>query len=205
MKFLLHFVGDAHQPLHNENMARGGNDICVGWSKRHHSSVDEHAHSRFSRNDVGVSAPPSGCPHHDKCSVNLHEVWDTLVIEKLIGYNSHGAEAEKAASQQWAQQLHDSTDGTINTDECVPTGNSDDAVNCALGWASEANNYVCSYVLKDGVDGVQGVDLSGDYYQGAVPIIQSQITNAAKRFAAIVNTLASSSSSGHNQIVMNEL
>jgi len=28
-KFVIHFVGDIHQPLHNENVAKGGNGILV--------------------------------------------------------------------------------------------------------------------------------------------------------------------------------
>lgn len=30
-KFVVHFIGDLHQPLHNENVARGGNGIHVLW------------------------------------------------------------------------------------------------------------------------------------------------------------------------------
>jgi hypothetical protein len=30
-KFVIHFVGDVHQPLHNEDVARGGNGIHVLW------------------------------------------------------------------------------------------------------------------------------------------------------------------------------
>lgn len=30
-KFVIHFVGDLHQPLHNEDVARGGNGIHVRW------------------------------------------------------------------------------------------------------------------------------------------------------------------------------
>ncbi|KAK4216610.1 S1/P1 nuclease [Rhypophila decipiens] len=32
-KFVIHFVGDIHQPLHNENVARGGNGILVTFDK----------------------------------------------------------------------------------------------------------------------------------------------------------------------------
>ncbi|SPO03896.1 probable nuclease S1 precursor [Cephalotrichum gorgonifer] len=31
MKFVVHFIGDLHQPLHNEDVARGGNGIHVLW------------------------------------------------------------------------------------------------------------------------------------------------------------------------------
>ncbi|KAI1818620.1 putative nuclease S1 precursor [Poronia punctata] len=30
-KFVIHFLGDIHQPLHVENVARGGNGILVNW------------------------------------------------------------------------------------------------------------------------------------------------------------------------------
>lgn len=33
-KFVIHFVGDLHQPLHNENVERGGNGIHVLWDGR---------------------------------------------------------------------------------------------------------------------------------------------------------------------------
>jgi hypothetical protein len=33
-KFVIHFVGDLHQPLHNEDVARGGNGIHVLWKGR---------------------------------------------------------------------------------------------------------------------------------------------------------------------------
>jgi len=38
-KFVIHFIGDLHQPLHNENVARGGNGIHVLW---HGSEVNLH-------------------------------------------------------------------------------------------------------------------------------------------------------------------
>lgn len=40
LKFLIHFIGDLHQPLHDENLEVGGNDIAVTWdgadSNLHH-------------------------------------------------------------------------------------------------------------------------------------------------------------------------
>ncbi|KAK5994948.1 Nuclease S1 [Cladobotryum mycophilum] len=33
-KFVIHFVGDLHQPLHNEDVAHGGNGIHVRWNGR---------------------------------------------------------------------------------------------------------------------------------------------------------------------------
>ncbi|KHO01336.1 Phospholipase C/P1 nuclease, core [Metarhizium album ARSEF 1941] len=32
-----HFIGDLHQPLHNEDVAKGGNEIQVRWQRRDHN------------------------------------------------------------------------------------------------------------------------------------------------------------------------
>ena len=64
-----------------------------------------------------------------------------------------------------------------------------DAQGCALIWASDANKFVCSYVLKDDVDGVTGVDLGGDYYKGAVPVVEQLITRAGQRLAVWLKAL----------------
>ncbi|GJN67486.1 nuclease S1 [Purpureocillium lilacinum] len=36
-KFVVHFVGDLHQPLHNEDVSRGGNGIYVRWDGREYN------------------------------------------------------------------------------------------------------------------------------------------------------------------------
>jgi len=43
---------------------------------------------------------------------------------------------------------------------------------CAFAWAKESNAFTCSYVYAN-LD--TSVDLSGDYAQGAFPIIETQI------------------------------
>jgi len=35
LKFLVHFLGDLHQPLHLTNRERGGNSVKVAWDRRH--------------------------------------------------------------------------------------------------------------------------------------------------------------------------
>ena len=58
LKFLVHFVGDLHQPYHALGVERGGNGILV---------------SVFGRTACGSApAPPSPC--------NLHSVWDSALI-----------------------------------------------------------------------------------------------------------------------------
>jgi hypothetical protein len=58
LKFLVHFVGDLHQPFHALSVARGGNDIPI------------------------VAFGSSTCTYSDGApySCNLHGVWDTSLI-----------------------------------------------------------------------------------------------------------------------------
>ncbi len=56
-----------------------------------------------------------------------------------------------------------------------------DPVSSALGWATEANAFVCTTVLPDGIDAVQNQELGGDYYTAAIPVVQLQIARAGYR------------------------
>jgi hypothetical protein len=54
-------------------------------------------------------------------------------------------------------------------------------INSSLIWAQEANAYVCTTVLSGGVEAVRGQELSGTYYERAVPVINLQIARAGYR------------------------
>jgi hypothetical protein len=92
LKWLVHFVGDLHQPLHAIDEARGGNDIKLpvfGSSK---------------------------CGDYD---CNLHWAWDTLLLEhtgyseeeyaqrleKLID-KDHLAQQSRGTPEDWANESH---------------------------------------------------------------------------------------------------
>ena len=60
MKFVVHFIGDLHQPFHALGVGRGGNDVKVRV---------------FGQSDCGNDpARPSPC--------NLHSVWDSRLIAR---------------------------------------------------------------------------------------------------------------------------
>ena len=42
---------------------------------------------------------------------------------------------------------------------------------CAFIWASESNNYTCSYVYLK----YKNVNLGGKYFEGAIPIVETQV------------------------------
>jgi S1/P1 Nuclease len=156
LRFMMHFFGDIHQPLHTEAEDRGGNGIEVMFGGKR---------------------------------TNLHSVWDSLMpnkYRKREEWGGGGRDSEEEAAFLWAQELYASDEHKDDlSQECK-----DDAAACALEWAGEANKWVCEYVLKDDVDGVQGIDLAGDYYDGAVPVIDEMIRKGGRRLGVWIDRLA---------------
>jgi hypothetical protein len=64
--------------------------------------------------------------------------------------------------------------------------------NCSLAWGREANKWICSYVLKPGVDWLESNDLSLEYYLGAAPIVEQQIGKAGARLGGWLAAMAAS-------------
>ena len=95
LKFIVHFVGDLHQPFHALGVGRGGNDVHVRVFGEANCSNDP--------------ARPSPC--------NLHSVWDSRLIsrrdlddrayvaqlQKLIVDKRFGAQPQGTPAQ-WAEQ-----------------------------------------------------------------------------------------------------
>lgn len=154
LKFIIHFLGDIHQPLHTEDLLRGGNQIHVMWGKQH---------------------------------TNLHHVWDSSIAEKHQG----GSAVRHAVG--WADDLHSEIeDGKYAKKRerwgaCVDPAKAEE---CALIWATESNKWMCDYVLPATYPaGFEGQELSGDYFHGAVPIVDELVAKAGWRLAGYLNMI----------------
>lgn len=148
LKWIIHFIGDIHQPLHVENLAIGGNQINITFS--------------------GVKT-------------NLHAIWDRAIPQKAIGNFTQ----ENAKS--WARNLTTEIKHGQYKKESktwIKGLRVKQPVDTAMIWANDANAYVCSTVLHDGVDAVFGKELSGAYYETAIPVVKKQIAKAGYRLAA---------------------
>jgi S1/P1 Nuclease len=216
MKFLIHFLGDIHQPLHAEDLDRGGNDICVKWkgqttgfpSPNTNKLSTHNHHDRFMTPSPAADGDTPECTAPPRCK-NLHSVWDSAMIEELLNFIPPSREddphelQEKARALEWANDLFSSSvtiNPPLDSSDCVPIGTQSRARKCALRWASESNDLVCDYVLKGGVESVRGKELSGEYYEGAVPIIQERITRAARRLAKTLDGLAIAAVNGDGEV-----
>lgn len=151
LRFLLHFVGDVHQPLHSiDDRDRGGNDVMV--------QVDGY-----------VQPPEQSFP------LNLHGVWDGVLIE------ARGLDAESYASQLIArlaaENLHDRD--TIDV----------------VGWAVEAHDAGRLYVyafprLGPAAPAADPVRLDTAYQRVGQAVIDRQLMRAGVRLARILNEAA---------------
>jgi hypothetical protein len=59
-----------------------------------------------------------------------------------------------------------------------------DPVTTAMIWATDSNAFVCTTVMPNGVSAVENVDLAGDYYTSAMPVIEEQIAKAGYRYVS---------------------
>ncbi|EPE35214.1 Phospholipase C/P1 nuclease [Glarea lozoyensis ATCC 20868] len=155
-KMIVHFLGDIHQPLHDENLELGGNGIKVKF---------------------------------DGVSTNLHSVWDTSIPQKFAGTASF------VNAKTWATNLTE----TIKYGAYSKASASwldglklSDPVASSMVWARDTNSYVCSAVLPDGRNATEAVDLGGEYYAEALPVVQLQIAKAGYRLAGWLNLITAS-------------
>ena len=145
LKFLVHFVGDIHQPLHAGRKAdKGGNDIhLVAFLNRH---------------------PAKG--------FNLHEVWDSLLIQ-----------SKSRDSQRYAERLRAGLS--------KPTIAKYLTEQKSVKWleASHALAMSNAYVDGKGKAIVSGVSLGQVYAVKNLPIVDEQLSKVGVRLAALLDQL----------------
>ena len=75
LKFIVHFIGDLHQPFHALGVGRGGNDVKVRvFGEANCGPSTSSGPSRAQSRDSNGPTRPSPC--------NLHSVWDSRLIAR---------------------------------------------------------------------------------------------------------------------------
>ncbi|KAL2070774.1 hypothetical protein VTL71DRAFT_13800 [Oculimacula yallundae] len=153
-KFVIHLLGDIHQPLHVENVQKGGNGIQVLFNGAH---------------------------------VNLHHVWDTSITETLVGGYGLDLAHEWAANLSLAITDHEYKSLASSWLQGIDLA---DPVTTSLAWAEETNKFVCTAVLPEGVEGVDGKELNGTYYESGKEVVKLQVAKAGYRLARWLDLIA---------------
>ena len=175
LRFLIHFVGDLHQPLHAvTNNDQGGNCVPVAFF------------------DV---APQIRNPQTESYSPNLHGVWDTNILAKA----TEGKTVDQVASdldQSFRKQMARWQKGSTDVDTWawesyqlavknvygklpvrVPVESPQPVTSCA------DDNHVSARMLK------LNEHLVEPYQNMAVPIVRARLAQAGARLAVLLNQL----------------
>jgi nuclease S1 len=175
LRFVIHLVGDIHQPLHDTtNNDRGGN--CV--------PVEFFGHAPRETNATAESYSP-----------NLHSVWDVNIINQLSPGQSPQALAQML-DENFEQQESGWSSQSINFNawaweshelaESVAYGRL--PVKIAIEKPLEVrscadDNHISTRMLQ------LSEDLEGDYQSATAPVVQEQLVKAGIRLAAVLNSI----------------
>ncbi|KAF4728829.1 hypothetical protein FOZ63_025411 [Perkinsus olseni] len=176
LKFLMHFMGDIHQPLHvGRRSDYGGNTIKVDM--------------KFANYEHGA----------------LHKAWDEKMIDQLEGSQYDGDYVQQDANYStpladrdmfWgitvSDILEELSEGGAFHDK-IPEWLADCEANgldeCVNTMVSETGAVACSdaYRHVDGEEVVKGDVLPMEYYNNRIEIVKEQLAKGAVRFAWVMN------------------
>jgi hypothetical protein len=173
LRYVIHFVGDLHQPLHSAtNNDEGGNCVPVTYFRRK-------AH------EVGHSFAP-----------NLHSLWDTAIVERDME-GADPAEFAENLEALFTPKIENWQKAGIHVEEWAWESH-DDAVSTVYGRLTpripvEASVPVhsCSDDTNIGERLLHMQIVAGAPYQEAAgPLIEQRIAQAGIRLAMILNDAA---------------
>jgi hypothetical protein len=175
LRFIVHFVGDIHQPLHaTTNNDHGGNCVPVGF--------------------FGTE-PQLRNPQSESYSPNLHGVWDTSIVGKVVGDKTvqqfakdldtsnasqiPGWISGNANFDDWAWEGHELAESAVygKLPHLIPAEKPVETLTCA------DDNHVAARNLA------LHEDLEQPYQDASSPVVQQQIAKAGARLAALLNSV----------------
>ena len=175
LRFLIHFVGDVHQPLHcTTNSDRGGNCVPVA----------------FFGDDASVSKAGKATP-------NLHGVWDTKLLERDPANTSPKRYADKL-TQQFDAQMSTWRASGINVEDWawasheLAESTSYGKLPTAIPVEPPRGELKSCVVNGDNISKRMLVfnESVGPPYQNDVqPVVEEQLAKAGTRLALILNDI----------------
>lgn len=164
LKFLVHLIGDLHEPLHtatgwdDSNPASGQNDLggnrkLVRW--------------------FGQSSSQFGC-------LNLHEVWDNGIIERRdLKEDFYAGSLDGVMTKTWvAVSQRGDTVGWVNESYRA-------AIDYAYGKLPLPIPIFCGVTAKWN----NAYDLDYTYYNATRPVVDMQLARAGVRLAKVLNDI----------------
>jgi hypothetical protein len=177
IRFIIHFVGDLHQPLHAiTNNDEGGNCVPVTFFGK---------------------APTESNPGSGSFHPNLHGVWDTDILERMtpneppadlakqldakFGAQIRRWESKPSDFVAWAWESHSLAETVVYGRLPHPLPIEKPRPVTACVEQSDPGSYV--KVLK--ID----EDLEQPYQSAAAPVVETQLAKAGARLATLLNSI----------------
>lgn len=159
LKFVVHFVGDIHQPLHvGFTSDEGGNTIT----------------GTFEGSDYPV---------------RLHAIWDTSIIEKRLNDDYNGDNSSYVSYLVNRVTSGDLSSKVAGWQTCQDTSAPYGACSQEWAQESVQLACSNAYVDTDGNKIQDGFDLEDPYYNANYPVIEIQLCKAAVRMANVINNI----------------
>lgn len=162
LKFLVHIVGDLHQPLHGaDNMGdHGGGKVRVSY---------------FGQTVSGAYP------------LDLHWTWDTIILEHHFGMKEEPAEAPNIQTKLTAALAANDLDAKLFKSLAL-LAQKNDPVQWAMESHDAAKSYVYPGVVRPGAQPpAQPIALGEAYQARAWPVVEKRIELGGLRLAALLN------------------
>eukprot|EP00536_Pseudo-nitzschia_multiseries_P013473 jgi/Psemu1/261428/estExt_Genewise1Plus.C_5760016 len=183
LMFLIHFVGDIHQPLHVSRASdRGGNDIPIKYHPLTEQNSSTHSHY---------------------IAHNLHSVWDTAMIKTTLERDyRHDTDSQSRYQMAVAlESLLEKHPEWLERFTGCEKGSGARHLECVIGWGQESWSRALKYAYTknspwenassgDGVVEVASGDvIDNAYYSGRIPVVRERLIAAAVRLAATLEAI----------------
>ena len=171
LKFLTHFVGDIHQPLHaSRTTDRGGNSIHVSF----HGDQDLVLSNQNERNRRHRQLRGG----HSSAKT-LHGVWDDDIIEKALHGDFSGS---RVLFEEYLQAWMKTNFNYVHQWLACPVGNSQA---CTTLWGEESFHHAIEWAYRnvDGSSIADGDVLTEQYQQTRRPIVEQRLAAGGIRLA----------------------
>jgi hypothetical protein len=175
LRYIIHFVGDIHQPLHTtSNDDLGGNCVPV---------------------DFFGKAPTETSKQKESFQPNLHAIWDTGILVQFTGEQTAQQVADELDAK-FKDQIAQWQSGPLNA-KAWAWESREIAERAVYGFLPnkigiEAPREISSCADDDHIALrmlALNEKLGDDYEKAAGPVVQEQLTKAGARLAAVLNSL----------------
>ncbi|KAK9895009.1 phospholipase C/P1 nuclease [Cystobasidium minutum MCA 4210] len=197
LRFLVHFIGDVHQPLHLTGRERGGNGDPIVFEGRHmsmHGLWDTQLIAKYLRELHNYTQP---LPSRQVESALTGSIYDSYV--RWIVWEGIRDWWNKDLESWLACPVDDYTGAATSAQHILGAPNNDrlgtrvSGVVCPLAWAKEPHSYNCGYVYPPDFDTTKEVpfQLSSNYVTKIKgdKLIESLLAKGGIRLAAVLNTI----------------